>query len=194
MAGVVRRPVLTFFLLDGLGGLLFVIAFVALGAIFQQAIASVLGTLRELGIFGILAIVAALGLYSIFKWWRRTLFIRQLRMDRITVAELLELIDAGEELVILDVRPRDVRAQEGVIPGALSAHPGDIDPVIKSYSLDTEIVVYCACPNEASAATAAKHLKRAGFKKIRPLLGGIEAWVQAGHPVERTEFAEKAVA
>jgi rhodanese-related sulfurtransferase len=106
----------------------------------------------------------------------------------------LELIDAGKELVILDVRPRDVRAQDGIIPGAISAHPEDIDPVIKSYSLDTEIIVYCACPNEASAATAAKHLKRAGFKKIRPLLGGIEAWVQAGHPVERTEFMEKAVA
>jgi rhodanese-related sulfurtransferase len=41
-------------------------------------------------------------------------------------------------------------------------------------------VVYCACPNEASAAIAARHLKRAGFKKIRPLLGGVEAWVGAG--------------
>jgi hypothetical protein len=38
--------------------------------------------------------------------------------------------------------------------------------------------------NEASAATAARHLKRAGFKKIRPLLGGIEAWSQAGRPLE----------
>lgn len=194
MAGVVRMSALTFLLLNGLGGLLFVIAFVALGVIFQQAIASLLVTLKELGTFGILAIVTALALYSIFKWWRRTLFIRQLRMDRITVPELLELIDAGKELVILDVRSRDVRAQDGIIPGAVSAHPEDIDPVIKSYSLDTEIIVYCACPNEASAATAAKHLKRAGFKKIRPLLGGIEAWVQAGLPVERTEFTEKAVA
>jgi hypothetical protein len=44
--------------------------------------------------------------------------------------------------------------------------------------------VYCACPNEESAATAAKHLKRAGFKKTRPLLGGIDAWIQAGHGIE----------
>lgn len=194
MAGVVRMSVLTFFLLNGLGELLFVIIFVALGVIFQRAIASVLATLKELGTFGIFAIVAALALYSILKWWRRILFIRQLRMDRITITELLELINAGKELVILDVRPRDVRAHDGIIPGAVSAHPEDIDPVIKSYSLDTEIIVYCACPNEASAATAAKHLKRAGFKKIRPLLGGIEAWAQAGHPVEHTEFNEKAVA
>jgi rhodanese-related sulfurtransferase len=192
MAGVVNMSVLTFFLLNGVGALLFVIAFVALGVIFQDAITSVLDTLTELGAIGILAIVVGLALYSLFKWWRRRLFIRQLRMDRITIPELRELIEAGQELVILDVRPRDVRAQDGIIPGAISAHPEDIDPIVKSYSPDTEIIVYCACPNEESAATAAKHLRQAGFKKIRPLLGGIEAWVQAGHPVERAETAKKA--
>ena len=106
-------------------------------------------------------------------------------MDRITVAELRKLIDDGQEIVILDVRPKEIRAQEGTIPGAVSAHPADTDPALEDYSRDKEIVVYCACPNEASAATAANHLKQAGFKKIRPLLGGIDAWVQAGHPVER---------
>jgi rhodanese-related sulfurtransferase len=113
-------------------------------------------------------------------------------MDRITVPELRELIDAGQELIILDVRSREARARDGIIPGAISAHPEDIDPVIRGYSPDTEIIVYCACPNEASAATAAKHLKHAGFKKIRPLLGGIEAWVQAGHPLERVEVKKEA--
>ena len=192
MAGVVNMSVLTFVLLNSSGSLLFVSVFIALGVIFQDAIAGVLATLTELGTFGILAVVVGLALYSFFKWWRRMLFIRQLRMDRITVPELRELIDGGQELVILDVRPREVRARDGMIPGAISAHPQDIDPIIKSYSLDTEIIVYCACPNEESAATAAKHLKQAGFKKIRPLLGGIEAWVRAGHPIERVDFTRKA--
>jgi membrane protein DedA with SNARE-associated domain/rhodanese-related sulfurtransferase len=187
MAGVSNMSSLSFFLLNGVGALLFVGVFVALGVIFQDAVTSVLVTLTELGTFGILVIVVGLGLYSLLKWWRRRLFIRQLRMDRITVPELRDLIDAGQELVILDVRPREVRAQDGIIPGAISAHPEDIDPIIKSYSPNTEIIVYCACPNEESAATAAKHLKQAGFKKIRPLIGGIEAWVEAGHPIERAD-------
>ena len=106
-------------------------------------------------------------------------------MDRITVAELRKLIDDGQGIVILDVRPKEIREQEGTIPGAVSAHPADIDSALKAYPRDMEIVVYCACPNEESAATAAKHLRQAGFKKIRPLLGGIDAWVQAGHPIER---------
>jgi len=192
MAGITNMSLLAFFLLNGLSGLLFVSALVALGAIFQDAITSALTTLTQLGALGILIIVAGLGLYLLFKWWRRRLFIRQLRVDRITVSELRQLIDDGQELVILDVRPQHVRVQDGIIPGAISAHPADVDPIIKSYSRDAEIIVYCACPNEESAATAAKHLKQVGFKKIRPLLGGIEAWRQAGHPIERIELTKKA--
>jgi rhodanese-related sulfurtransferase len=78
-------------------------------------------------------------------------------------------IDEGQKLVILDVRPKEARMQDGIIPGAVPAQPEDIDPVVATYSRELEIVVYCACPNEESAAMAAKHLK----------------WVQAGQPVER---------
>ncbi len=192
MAGVTRMPVLVFLLLDGIGSIFFVGAAVALGLIFQNAIASAIATLVDLGALGGLAVVAAIGIYVLLKWWRRRLFIRQLRMDRITVAELRGLIDDGKEVVILDVRPREVRAQDGIIPGAVAAHPDDIDPIVRKYARDAEIIVYCACPNEELAATAAKHLKEAGFKRIRPLLGGIEAWVAAGHPVERAQFAQQA--
>jgi len=85
--------------------------------------------------------------------------------------------------LILDVRPPDMRVAGGIIPGALGAHPAEIDAIMSAYSGEQETIVYCACPNEASAAAAAKHLRGAGFKKIRPLLGGIDAWVQAGQPV-----------
>jgi hypothetical protein len=44
-------------------------------------------------------------------------------MDRITVDELRGLIDQGQELVILDVRPKEARMQDGIIPGAVPAHP-----------------------------------------------------------------------
>ena len=185
MAGITKMPVLAFLLLDGIGSLLFISAVVALGLLFQDAITSLLSTLTQLGKIGGLIVVAAIGLYLLTKWWRRRLFIRQLRMDRISVDELRGLIDEGQKLLILDVRPKEARAQYGIIPGAVPAHPEDIDPVVTTYSRELEIVVYCACPNEESAAVAAKHLKQAGFKKIRPLLGGIDAWVQAGQPLER---------
>ena len=193
MAGVTKMSVLTFLLLDLVGGSLFIGIIVALGVIFQDAISSLLSTLVDYGKFGLFAVFATIGLYVFMKWLQRRLFIRQLRMDRITVAELRKLIDDGKDLLILDVRPEKVRVDDGIIPGAVPAHPTDIDPIVMSSPRDAEVVVYCACPNEESAATAAKHLKRAGFKKIRPLRGGIEAWIQAGHKVERTQPVKDAV-
>lgn len=190
MAGVGKMPVPVFVLLDGTGKLLYVSVAVALGRVFQNAIASVIGTLAEFGKFGVVGVIAALGLYMLAKWFRRQLFIRQLRMDRITVDELRQLIDDGQDVTVLDVRPQEVRAQDGIIPGALAAHPADGDPVLAGRSREAEIVVYCDCPNEASAAIAAKHLKQAGFRKIRPLRGGIDAWVEAGHPLQRVQVVK----
>jgi rhodanese-related sulfurtransferase len=46
------------------------------------------------------------------------------------------------------------------------------------------VIVYCACPNEASAAEVAKKLMRAGFTRVRPLAGGIEAWADRGYALE----------
>lgn len=190
MAGITRMPLPLFALLDGIGKLLFVGTGVALGVIFQNAIASVLTTLTEFGKFGVGAVAAALAIYVLGKWGRRRLFIRQLRMDRISVDELHHLIGEGRDVMILDVRPKEVRELDGVIPGALAAHPADSDPVVDGYPRDLEIVIYCDCPNEASAAIAAKHLKRAGFKKIRPLRGGFDAWIEAGHPLQHGAEAE----
>ena len=120
--------------------------------IFHDAITGVVLTLTNLGKIGGVIVLAAIVLYALTRWWwPRRLSIRQLRMDRITVAELRKLIDDGQEVVTLDVRPKEIRAQKGIIPGAVSAHPAD------TYSRDKEIVVYCVCPNEESAATAAKH-------------------------------------
>jgi membrane protein DedA with SNARE-associated domain/rhodanese-related sulfurtransferase len=185
MAGATRMSLPAFLVVDGIGKLLFVSVAVALGRIFRHAIADALAVLRELGEYGGLLVIAALALYLMAKWVRRQLFIRQLRMDRITVDELRRLIDAREDIVILDVRPEYIRAEAGMIAGAVGAHPDDVDTFLADRPGEAEVVIYCDCPNETSAAIAARHLKRAGFKKIRPLLGGIDAWVDAGHPIQR---------
>ncbi|MBO0742891.1 MAG: hypothetical protein J2P51_15880, partial [Hyphomicrobiaceae bacterium] len=152
---------------------------------FQGEITGALSRLIAFGLFGLAAALIVLALYLAAKLLQRQLFIRSLRMGRITVEELRRLMDARDDILILDVRPPDVRPAEGIIPGAVAAHPAEIKAVTGMYSGDQETIVYCACPNEASAAIAAKHLRRAGFKRIRPLLGGIDAWVEAGHPIER---------
>jgi membrane protein DedA with SNARE-associated domain/rhodanese-related sulfurtransferase len=183
LSGITRVPLAVFLPLELLGATIYLSVPVLLGWLFHGAVDSVLDTLAELGEYGLLLIVSLLAAWLTLRWWERRAFIRQLRMDRITVEELVSLMaDATRRPVILDVRSAVARSA-GVIPGAIAAHPDDLD-ALGDHDRDAEIVVYCACPNEASAALAARHLKRAGFRRIRPLLGGIEAWSEAGFMLE----------
>ena len=173
------RPA-TFLLLNTAGAVFYFSLPVLLGAVFYRAIDDVLGTMVTFGTTGIVAVLGALAAYILLRWWQRWAFIRQLRMDRISVDELIAMIDGGNVPILLDVRSAATRARDGIIPGALPAHPEDIHPALLDFDRDSEIVIYCACPNEATAAVAALHLRKAGFRKIRPLLGGVDAWVGAG--------------
>jgi len=186
MAGVSRMPPSLFLLLDAVGALLFVSVALLLGWAFQDSIADLLKTIADAGKVGVLAVLLLLSLYLLVRWWRRRLFIRRLRMDRITVAELRRTIEEGSNPLILDARPKESRLRDGMIPGAMPASPENFDSIITASRPDRKVVVYCACPNEASAAIVAKRLKQAGLKAIHPLLGGIDAWIAAGLPLERT--------
>jgi len=187
LAGMSRTPPVLFLALDLTGAALFVSVPVLAGWLFHDAIADVLLTLARFGAGGLLALLMALALYLGAKWWQRVTFSRQLRMDRITVDELFALIDGGEPPLIFDVRPREARVADGIIPGAQAGHPAELDLDAHLHAREREIVVYCACPNEASAAIACQHLKRAGFKRIRPLLGGVDAWIRAGGAIISAE-------
>ena len=180
LAGITRVPFLVFLPLEIAGATIYLGTPILLGRIFHNAVSELLDTLERLGVIGIGLLAVALVFYLFIRWWQRMLFIRQLRMDRITVDELVALLDNEKKPLVLDVRSRAARA-EGIIPGAIPAHPTEMHPTLAQHDRNAEIVVYCACPNEATAAVAAKHLKAVGFKRIRPLLGGVEAWAMAGH-------------
>jgi membrane protein DedA with SNARE-associated domain/rhodanese-related sulfurtransferase len=184
MAGAVGLRYPRFLLFDGLGALLWVGSAVALGALFRDAIAEILATLQSLGVYGLALVLVALAAYVASKWWRRRQFVQQLRMDRVSVDELRQMMDDEKVRVVLDVRSPIVQAASGRIPGALTVDVDRIHEGLDGIARDDEVIVYCACPNEASAVKVAHALKRVGFKRVRPLHGGIDAWIAAGHAVE----------
>jgi membrane protein DedA with SNARE-associated domain/rhodanese-related sulfurtransferase len=186
MAGISRMTPAVFLLLDAAGALLFVSVAILLGWAFRDSIDDTLKAIAATGRFGARLVLLLLCVYLLARWWRRRAFIRQLRMDRISVAELRRSIDEGRKPLILDVRPKEIRLREGTIPGAVPASPEDLDSIVLAARSSHEVVVYCACPNEASAAVVAKRLKQAGIKRVHPLLGGIDAWIAAGQPLERS--------
>ena len=88
MAGITRMPLPLFLLLDGLGALLFVGIAITFGCLFHNEITGALSKLAGLGLLGLAAAVGAVGVYLAVKLLQRHLFIRSLRMNRVTVDEL----------------------------------------------------------------------------------------------------------
>jgi membrane protein DedA with SNARE-associated domain/rhodanese-related sulfurtransferase len=180
LAGETRTPFWRFLVFDGLGALLWAGVAVGIGAVFHQAVNEVLARLEQFGHYGLPIVLGAIALFVAYKWWQRRRFLREIRMARITVSELYDMISAGDGPLILDVRPAAQRA-EGWIPGArfvASLADAQLEP-------HAEVIVYCDCPNEASAAVLARELKRRGFGRVRPLAGGFVAWRDSGYDVAR---------
>jgi membrane protein DedA with SNARE-associated domain/rhodanese-related sulfurtransferase len=186
LAGRMRVPPALFAAAALAGALLYSGVAITLGRIFHAAVDDVVAAFESLGRIGLVVVAAALVLFIAAKWWQRWRLVKELRMSRITVHELEQLIDGGASPTILDVRSAQSRERDGSIPGAQAWALHD-DEAAPELPRDTTVVVYCACPNEASAALVARRLQRAGFGRVRPLHGGIEAWIAAGLPVERPD-------
>jgi membrane protein DedA with SNARE-associated domain/rhodanese-related sulfurtransferase len=184
LAGAIRLNYLKFVAFDAIGAGLWVGVGVGLGYLFRDAIGEVMTKLSSLGKYGVMLVVAGFALWILVKWFRRHLFTKQLRMDRVTVHELRELMNEQKVQALVDVRSPLTQAATGRIPGARAIDMQKIADGFKDVSADGEVIVYCACPNEATAVKVAEKLKKVGFKRIRPLLGGIDAWIEAGHEVE----------
>jgi len=185
MAGVLRVPLWRFIPADVIGATLWAGVAIALGYIFRNAVDDVLEVLQEMGKIGLALIVVAFAVYVFWKWLQRKRFIRQLVMDRISVDEVRTLIDAGRIGMVIDVRSPMSQEITGRIPGAVTVDPANMTFDLIAVEPQSEVVVYCACPNEATAVKVAKALLQHGFKRVRPLHGGIDAWIAAGHDVER---------
>ena len=184
MACAIHLRYVVFVLFDAVGAGLWVGVGVSLGYIFRDAINDVMATLSALGQYGLMLVIAGFAVWIAVKWWRRRMFVKQLRMDRVSVDELRTLIDESKVTAIVDVRSPLVQASTGRIPGARTIDMQKIAESFKGVPVDGEVIVYCACPNEATAVKVAQMLRKAGYKRIRPLHGGIDAWIQAGNAIE----------
>jgi membrane protein DedA with SNARE-associated domain/rhodanese-related sulfurtransferase len=174
-----------FVLLSSASAILWVGAALGIGMLLQAQVAQLLPHMQHLAtlaaaLFGVLLVG-----YVAMKWWQRRKFFLALRMARINVDELYGLIEAGAAPLIVDVRSATARALEPrQVPGAVSMTVADVDEQIGQLPRDREIVLYCTCPNEASAAQVARVLINHGFQRVRPLHGGLDAWIAAGYGAE----------
>ncbi len=194
LVGAMGLPLFTFLLLDGLGSLLWIVVAVTLGYAFASQIDGLLAALANAGTIALELLVGLLVLYIAIKWWQRQRLLRALRMARISVDELNLAMTGDDAPVVVDVRAEPGRVLDPrVIPGALLANPKHIGQVVRGLPPDRELVIYCSCPHEVSSATAAKLLMAAGYRRVRPLLGGLDAWVAAGYRTDQLQITKAGV-
>jgi membrane protein DedA with SNARE-associated domain/rhodanese-related sulfurtransferase len=191
LAGAVQMRGAEFLALSMLGGSLWAGTYLALGALAAPAILQLLPWVVRQGPTALLVVLLLLTAYVLVKWDQRRRLIASLRSVRVEAADLHAMLHSGRAPVILDVRTRTARALDPrVIPAALHVPPEEVRVRLASIARDGEIVVYCNCPNDASAARVAKLLMDQGFSRVRPLKGGLDGWVEAGYPIERVAVAE----
>jgi membrane protein DedA with SNARE-associated domain/rhodanese-related sulfurtransferase len=180
LAGETRIPVARFALYDGIGAALWAGGGVALGVIFHQAIDAVLDELELLGNSALVLLGVAVLVFVAIKWWQRWRFRVRIRMARISAPELFDLLKMQVKVAILDARTADRRERTGWIPG--SVWVSDVEQL--ALGVYEQVVVYCDCPNDATAALVAKQLHAKGVAHVRPLAGGLDAWLKNGGLIE----------
>src|SRR6266702_3873959 len=169
----------------GLGVVIWAGAAIAAGMAFHAQINEFIARLEGLGTLAAAAIGVLLGGYIALKWWERRRFYKLLRIARIGVDELRALIKGDKRPVVVDVRSSSARDLDPrFIPGALAMDVADVERRLDQLPADREIIFYCTCPNEASAAQVAKKLLGLGYTRVRPLQGGLDAWIAAGYEIE----------
>jgi membrane protein DedA with SNARE-associated domain len=144
LAGIFHMRLRRFLLFDGGGSILWAGTFLGLGYVFSGEIERIAERALSLGGWLMVLLVGGLVSYISYKFIARQRFMRQLRIGRITVEELKTKIDAGEQLVIVDLRHAlDFEADPETIPGAFRMDAKELEEKDNRLPRDREVILYC---------------------------------------------------
>ncbi|MBZ9655253.1 rhodanese-like domain-containing protein [Phyllobacterium lublinensis] len=102
----------------------------------------------------------------------------------ITATDLKSRIDNGEDVVVLDTRPRE-EFEAFHIPGAINAPGSEILHRIGSLQLKPETLVVANCAGRTRSILGAQSLINAGISNpVASLTGGTMEWLIAGYNLE----------
>jgi membrane protein DedA with SNARE-associated domain len=184
LAAIFHVPIRRFLFFDGLGCVLYPAVISSLGFIFSDQLLGILRALGKIGHGAIVVLAGLLGAYIGYKYFQRQRLLRKLRTARISVDELHRRQEAGEDLLVVDLRSAaDLRNDPFIIKGALHVHLHELERRHVEIPRDRDVVLYCSCPNEVTSARMALLLHKRGITRVRPLAGGINAWRKHNYPI-----------
>jgi membrane protein DedA with SNARE-associated domain/rhodanese-related sulfurtransferase len=185
LAGSSRVSAGTFAFFEGISAILYGGLFILLGALFSHQLIQIMDALASLGHKALLLILGLVVAWMGYEYYERHRLLNAFHIVRITVDELYRKQEAGENLIILDLRSDlELKQDPLIIRGARHMAVRDVRRRRDEFPDDKDIILYCSCPNEVTSARVALQLRRQGIARVRPLLGGIEAWRVRHLPME----------
>jgi rhodanese-related sulfurtransferase len=104
-------------------------------------------------------------------------------VDNLAADRVKQLMDAGEKLVLLDMRPAK-EYQQSRLPGARSLPLPELANRFGEVPKSGRVVLYCDC-KPADIADRAVFLEYRGYRNIFIMPEGFQGWVKRGYPTER---------
>jgi membrane protein DedA with SNARE-associated domain/rhodanese-related sulfurtransferase len=179
-----------FLLVDSLGSILYGGCCIYLGWLFSTQIDQIETAVAGIGGSALCLIIGVIAAYIGYKYWQRKRLLGELRMARVTAGEVHEMQTGGQNIIILDMRSAaELERDPMLIAGAIHLSLDDVKQRRYEIPSDRDVVVYCSCPNEVTAARVALLLRHQGFKRVRPLLGGLDAWRELNYPLMKREIS-----
>jgi membrane protein DedA with SNARE-associated domain len=177
-----------FLFFDGIGATLWIVTLLGLGRLFGDALKRDPSLLNWVGRFSGALLVLGILAFFVGRLYRRRRFLRKLIKSRLEPEDLKRQLDAGEPVFIVDLRhPLELLPDPFTLPGALHLSPEVLTTRIHEIPRDRDIVLYCTCPSEATAAKTAMTLHKLGIDRVRPLRGGFDEWKRLGYPLDAIE-------
>lgn len=184
IAGQISMGYAKFLLFDAGGILLWVLSVTLSGRFFGDLLKRNAHLFSWTGhFFGVTFVLLFLGFLG-YRMLQRRAFLKSVRMARVEPRDLKRMMDDGQSVFIVDLRhPLDYLPDPRTLPGALSLTPDKLVQQSDRIPRDQEIVLFCTCPSEATAARMALTLRKMGIHRVRPLRGGYDEWKRLGYPL-----------
>ena len=133
-----------FLVCDAAGALLWAGAFSGAGYLFSPQLELVALYALRLGTWLVVVLVGGFAAYIGWKYVQRRRFLGELRIARISPEELKQKLEAGEDIVVVDLRHAlEFEADNATVPGALHLLPEELDRRHQEIPRDRDVVLYC---------------------------------------------------
>lgn len=144
LAGIFRMRRSRFVFFDAAGAAIWAGAFAGLGWLFSDRLERLAVKAARLGTWVLVILLTSLAAYVLWKYIHRQRFLRRLRIARITPEELKRKLDAGEDMMIVDLRhSMDFEAEPHVIPGAIRLAVEELEGRHNEIPRDRDVILYC---------------------------------------------------